>query len=115
MGLMEALIFLFKVQFWRMAVIWTLSLFLSYLQLFSQTNFSRKSKFNDSSSSTSSVNASIRKPICIITGATSGLGAAVSHALAKEGYYVVLGVWQRNLGRKFWFPMWDINDATLQW
>lgn len=88
MGLMEALIFLCKGQFWRMAVFWTVSLILSYLQLFSQTHLSRKSKLFDRCSSTSS--SAIRKPICIITGATSGLGAAVSCALAKEGYCVIL-------------------------
>lgn len=94
--LKEALITLCKGQFWRMAVVWTFSLILSYLQLISQSHFLRKSKFYDRSSpslSTSSSNAaiaSIRKPVCIITGATSGLGAAVSYALAKEGYYVVL-------------------------
>ncbi|KAL3327502.1 hypothetical protein AABB24_035269 [Solanum stoloniferum] len=91
MGLMEALIFLCKGQFWRMAVFWTLSLILSYLQLLAQTHFSRKSKLFDRCSSTSSSSiAAIRKPICIITGATSGLGAAVSYALAKEGYCVIL-------------------------
>ncbi|KAG5583992.1 hypothetical protein H5410_044426 [Solanum commersonii] len=89
MGLMEALIFLCKGQFWRMAVFWTVSLILSYLQLFSQTRLSRKSKLFDRCSSISS--SAIRKPICIITGATSGLGAAVSYALAKEGYCVILG------------------------
>ncbi|KAH0739488.1 hypothetical protein KY290_038193 [Solanum tuberosum] len=88
MGLMEALIFLCKGQFWRMAVFWTVSLILSYLQLFSQTQLSRKSKLFDRCSSTSS--SAIRRPICIITGATSGLGAAVSCALAKEGYCVIL-------------------------
>ncbi|XP_015086455.1 dehydrogenase/reductase SDR family member on chromosome X [Solanum pennellii] len=92
MGLMEALSFLCKAQFWRMAVCWTLSLILSYLQLFSQIHFSRKSKLHDrcSSKSSSSSNAAIGKSICIITGATSGLGAAVSYALAKEGYCVIL-------------------------
>ncbi|KAJ8537618.1 hypothetical protein K7X08_014158 [Anisodus acutangulus] len=73
-----------------MAVIWTISLILSYLQLFAQRHFLRKSKFYDRSASSNPAIASIQKPICIITGATSGLGAAVSYALAKEGYYIVL-------------------------
>ncbi|XP_059306122.1 uncharacterized protein LOC132057509 isoform X3 [Lycium ferocissimum] len=94
--LKEALIFLCKGQFWRMAVMWTISLILSYLQVFAQRHYSRKSKFYERSSPllfTASSNpaiASIKKPICIITGASSGLGAAVSYALAKEGYYVVV-------------------------
>ncbi|XP_060201143.1 uncharacterized protein LOC132629800 isoform X2 [Lycium barbarum] len=88
--LKEALIFLCKGQFWRMAVMWTISLILSYLQVFAQRHYLRKSKFYERSSpflSTASSNpaiASIKKPICIITGASSGLGAAVSYALAKE-------------------------------
>nr|XP_016447533.1 PREDICTED: uncharacterized protein LOC107772547 [Nicotiana tabacum] len=95
--LKEALIFLCKGELWRMAVLWTPSLIISYLHLFSQSLFLRKSKFYDRSSPslpTTSSNpaiASIRKPICIITGATSGLGAAAAFALAKEGYYIVLG------------------------
>ncbi|XP_009598847.1 uncharacterized protein LOC107773944 isoform X1 [Nicotiana tabacum] len=94
--LKEALIFLCKGELWRMAVLWTPSLIISYLHLFSQSLFLRKSKFYDRSSPslpTTSSNpaiASIRKPICIITGATSGLGAAAAFALAKEGYYIVL-------------------------
>ncbi|CAK9143366.1 unnamed protein product, partial [Ilex paraguariensis] len=31
-----------------------------------------------------------RIPVCIITGATSGLGAAAAYALSREGFYVVL-------------------------
>ncbi|TMW88978.1 hypothetical protein EJD97_017811 [Solanum chilense] len=82
---MEALSFLCKVEFWRMAVCWTLSLILSYLQLFSQIHFSRKSKLYDrcSSKSSSSSNAAIGKPICIITGHIwFGSGRSL-HSLSK--------------------------------
>lgn len=95
MGIKElkgALMFVCNGEFWRMGVIWTISLIRSYFNLFLQTHFARKSKLYDRSPpSVSSASASIRKPLCIITGATSGLGAAVSYALAKEGYYIVLG------------------------
>ncbi|XP_047251860.1 dehydrogenase/reductase SDR family member on chromosome X isoform X1 [Capsicum annuum] len=94
MGIKElkgALMFVCNGEFWRMGVIWTISLIRSYFNLFLQTHFARKSKLYDRSPpSVSSASASIRKPLCIITGATSGLGAAVSYALAKEGYYIVL-------------------------
>ncbi|CAA0827554.1 NAD(P)-binding Rossmann-fold superfamily protein [Striga hermonthica] len=37
-------------------------------------------------------NLPVGKPVCIITGATSGLGAAAAYALSEEGFYVVLGI-----------------------
>ncbi|KAK9929838.1 hypothetical protein M0R45_026916 [Rubus argutus] len=30
------------------------------------------------------------RPVCVITGATSGLGAAAAHALSRHGFLVVL-------------------------
>ncbi|CAN4083725.1 unnamed protein product [Withania somnifera] len=112
--LKEALVFLCKGQLWRMAVVWPLSLILSYLQLFSQSHFVRKSKVYGGFSLSSS-NASIKKPICIITGATSGLGAAVSYALAKEGYHVVLaGRSFRSLSKIVSEIQEQIDDACVK-
>ncbi|KAJ4974048.1 hypothetical protein NE237_007222 [Protea cynaroides] len=91
----SALNFVCCVQFWRMAVLWTLALVISYLQLFYRASFLRKSDSYPRCSppptrtSTSETNAPTR-PLCIITGATSGLGAASAHALSGEGFFVVL-------------------------
>nr|GMD59987.1 dehydrogenase/reductase SDR family member on chromosome X isoform X1 [Ipomoea batatas] len=84
----DAFSFICSVEFWRMGVLWTLSLIYSYLQLFRQTLFSVKSKTYSPRCSPSSI--ATRRPICIVTGATSGLGAAAACALSREGYYVVL-------------------------
>ncbi|PWA40891.1 NAD(P)-binding Rossmann-fold superfamily protein [Artemisia annua] len=43
-----------------------------------------------SASSTSNKTSGIRQPICIVTGATSGLGAATALALSKKCFFVVL-------------------------
>ncbi|KAI5670773.1 hypothetical protein M9H77_11137 [Catharanthus roseus] len=32
----------------------------------------------------------VGRPVCVITGATSGLGAATAYALSMEGFYIVL-------------------------
>ncbi|XP_043707162.1 dehydrogenase/reductase SDR family member on chromosome X-like [Telopea speciosissima] len=91
-----ALNFVCSVEFWRMAVFWTLALVNSYLQLFSRAFFFRISHSYPSCSpwptatSISKTNAPTR-PLCIITSATSDLGAASAHALSREGFYVVLG------------------------
>ncbi|XP_031114374.1 dehydrogenase/reductase SDR family member on chromosome X-like isoform X1 [Ipomoea triloba] len=84
----DAFGFICSVEFWRMGVLWTLSLIYSYLQLFRQTLFSIKSKTYSPRCSPSSI--ATKRPICIVTGATSGLGAAAACALSREGYYVVL-------------------------
>ncbi|KAL2494586.1 Uncharacterized protein Fot_38343 [Forsythia ovata] len=90
--LRDCLHIIFTVQFWRMAVLWTLALVFSYLKLFSQTILLQKSKRYSRRSPKDCISASapVTRPVCIITGATSGLGAAASYALSKEGFYVVL-------------------------
>ncbi|GAA0143595.1 dehydrogenase [Lithospermum erythrorhizon] len=80
----EAFSFLCSSQFWRMALKWTFSLIISYIQLISQNIFSTKPKCYPQTT------PSLKTPICIITGASSGLGAAAAHALSKEGFFVVL-------------------------
>ncbi|KAL8511771.1 hypothetical protein ACS0TY_018275 [Phlomoides rotata] len=84
--------FICNVQFWRMALLWTISLIFSYLKLFYQSFFSPKSKCYPRCSPKHSIfaSASVLKPVCIITGATSGLGAAAAYDLSMEGFYVVL-------------------------
>ncbi|KAA8519010.1 hypothetical protein F0562_016216 [Nyssa sinensis] len=81
-----------------MAVFWTLSLIISYLRLFAQSLFTKKSRsyarccappLTPPTKATNITTASGR-PVCIITGATSGLGAAAAYALSMEGFYVVL-------------------------
>ncbi|KAL3812488.1 hypothetical protein ACJIZ3_013756 [Penstemon smallii] len=84
----DAFDFIFTLQFWRMAVLWTISLIFSHLKLFSKTFLSPKSKFSPQNRSFTS--SSMAMPLCIITGATSGLGAAAAHALSKEGFFVVI-------------------------
>nr|CAN83376.1 hypothetical protein VITISV_022730 [Vitis vinifera] len=87
--LREVLHFVFSLQFLRMALFWTLSLIISYLHLFIQRfPFSRKS---NSYPRCPPANTATFRPLCIITGATSGLGKAAAYALSKEGFYVVLG------------------------
>ncbi|XP_043707161.1 uncharacterized protein LOC122656619 isoform X3 [Telopea speciosissima] len=90
-----ALNFVCSVEFWRMAVFWTLALVNSYLQLFSRAFFFRISRSYPRCSprpTATSISKTIAptRPLCIITGATSGLGAASAHALSREGFYVVL-------------------------
>ncbi|XP_042509043.1 dehydrogenase/reductase SDR family member on chromosome X-like isoform X2 [Macadamia integrifolia] len=91
----EALNFVFCVEFWRMAVFWPFALVSSYWQLFSRAFFSGISHSyprcspSPTPTSISGTNTTTR-PLCIITGATSGLGAASAHALSREGFYVVL-------------------------
>ncbi|XP_059662082.1 short-chain dehydrogenase TIC 32, chloroplastic-like isoform X2 [Cornus florida] len=97
--LREALHFACTVEFWRMAVLWTLSIILSYLHLFAQTFLSPNSGSYPRCSprpvpppgTSSSAAPAHGRPVCVITGATSGLGAAAADALSREGFFVVLG------------------------
>ncbi|GMY30695.1 dehydrogenase/reductase SDR family member on chromosome X isoform X2 [Fagus crenata] len=79
----KAMKFIWSVEFWRMAVFWTVSLLISYWHLW----FSPKS---NSFPRCAPATAPPINPVCIITGATSGLGAAAAYALSKEGFCVVL-------------------------
>ncbi|KAK2968828.1 hypothetical protein RJ640_028221 [Escallonia rubra] len=90
MGLKAAIQFACTAEFWRMAVLWTMSLVVSYWHLF----FTPKPQSYAPSSSFSSTRPNspvITRPLCIITGATSGLGAAAAYALSREGFHIVLG------------------------
>uniref|UniRef100_A0A7C9F9H9 Uncharacterized protein n=1 Tax=Opuntia streptacantha TaxID=393608 RepID=A0A7C9F9H9_OPUST len=84
----RVLSFIFSIEFLRMGIFWTLSLLISHLRLFNGRLCARYS-FTYSRQLVAS-NSTAKRPICIITGATSGLGAATAHALAKEGFLVVL-------------------------
>ncbi|KVH95854.1 Glucose/ribitol dehydrogenase [Cynara cardunculus var. scolymus] len=91
--LMEALHFACTLSFWRMTFLWTYSLIISYIQLLTRS-MTQKSTYNHCAVSplppiTSSASGR-RLPICIITGATSGLGAAAALALSREGFCVVM-------------------------
>ncbi|CAH9087273.1 unnamed protein product [Cuscuta epithymum] len=90
--LRECLHFIYTLQFWRMAIFWTLALVFSYLKLYSQNFLLKKSKRYPRCSPKDStyVSKSLTRPICVITGATSGLGAAAANVFANEGFYVVL-------------------------
>ncbi|XP_040363641.1 sulfoacetaldehyde reductase isoform X2 [Rosa chinensis] len=78
----EALDFVLSMEFWRMGLRWTLSLLISYWHLLFASTTTPPSRSPPPSSSS--------RPVCIITGATSGLGAAAAHALSARGFFVVL-------------------------
>ncbi|KFK25830.1 hypothetical protein AALP_AA8G167400 [Arabis alpina] len=80
----EAIRFVFTCDFWRMGLFWTFALYYSYFQLLKARIFPSKS----TPISASSIGSS--RPICVITGATSGLGKATAFALSDKGFYVVL-------------------------
>ncbi|CAN6195654.1 unnamed protein product [Urochloa humidicola] len=80
----EALRMLCSPQFWRMAVLWTLSLIHSYLLVFLRGRPAAPRRRRPQTV------ADGRRPIGVVTGATSGLGRAAAAALAREGYHVVL-------------------------
>ncbi|BBH06600.1 NAD(P)-binding Rossmann-fold superfamily protein [Prunus dulcis] len=80
--MMEALEFVMAVEFWRMAVLWTFCLLLSYWKLIASNSCPSKPPPSPS--------AFGHRPLCIITGATSGLGAAAAHALSAHDFFVVL-------------------------
>ncbi|KAK3129908.1 hypothetical protein QOZ80_6BG0486440 [Eleusine coracana subsp. coracana] len=70
-------------QFWRMAVLWAISILYSYLLLFLGGRITVPRRRRQAPGAG-------RRPICVVTGATSGLGKAASLALAREGYHVML-------------------------
>ncbi|KAG4210591.1 hypothetical protein ERO13_A02G057200v2 [Gossypium hirsutum] len=85
--LKEAFRFAASISFWRMAVFWTISLFISYFHLHTNWIFSRRLQSYPRCHPPISESLT---PVCIITGAASGLGAAAAHALSREGFFVVL-------------------------
>ncbi|XP_062020177.1 uncharacterized protein LOC133736632 isoform X3 [Rosa rugosa] len=78
----EALDFVLSMEFWRMGLRWTLSLLISYWHLLFASTTTPPSRSPPPSPPS--------RPVCIITGATSGLGAAAAHALSARGFFVVL-------------------------
>ncbi|KAH9611555.1 hypothetical protein KSS87_019274 [Heliosperma pusillum] len=81
--------FVCSIQFLRMSVFWTLSLLISYLRLFFAGRLWGQKCAVYSREKVTPISAS-QRPVCIVTGATSGLGAAAALALSKEGFFVIL-------------------------
>ncbi|RHN69604.1 putative very-long-chain 3-oxoacyl-CoA reductase [Medicago truncatula] len=71
-----------------MTLLWTFSVAFSNYQLFKDSLFSHKIVSYPRSSPSTYPN----KPVCVITGATSGLGLSTACKLSKEGYVVVIGL-----------------------
>ncbi|XP_057528584.1 short-chain dehydrogenase TIC 32, chloroplastic-like isoform X1 [Amaranthus tricolor] len=84
----RAVKFICCIEFWRMSLLWTLSLVISHLRIFALRVWGHKYR-NFPRQRVAPISASNR-PICIITGATSGLGAAAAKALLEEGFFVIL-------------------------
>ncbi|KAG2634618.1 hypothetical protein PVAP13_2NG174300 [Panicum virgatum] len=80
----EALRMVCSPQFWRMAVLWAMSLLHSYCLVFLRGRAAAAPRRRRTRPGAG------RRPICVVTGATSGLGRAAAAALAREGYHVVL-------------------------
>ncbi|KAM7261157.1 hypothetical protein ACFE04_026632 [Oxalis oulophora] len=92
----ESIVFiLLSKEFWRMVFYWTWALLLSYFYLL----FNSKS-YPSPPPTPQSSNSIITTPICIITGATSGIGKALAFSLSKQGFFILLaGRSTRNLFR----------------
>uniref|UniRef100_A0A0E0B1R6 Uncharacterized protein n=1 Tax=Oryza glumipatula TaxID=40148 RepID=A0A0E0B1R6_9ORYZ len=86
----EALRMLCSREFWRMAVLWTVSLLYSYILLFFLRRGAPVPRRRPMPEPDDDAPPRRRRPVCVITGATSGLGKAAAAALAREGYHVVL-------------------------
>ncbi|ERN13771.1 hypothetical protein AMTRI_Chr06g176890 [Amborella trichopoda] len=80
----RALNFIFSVDFMRMGILWTLAVIFSQLRLLFRGISIKTPAFPRVPPNPST------RPVCIITGATSGLGKAAAHALSMERYFVIL-------------------------
>ncbi|KAL0541717.1 hypothetical protein IC582_021772 [Cucumis melo] len=109
--------FIRSTEFWRMAVLWNLSILYSYLLLFSQRflsfSINHRSEIYYSYERDSPCTSEAVMPLCIITGATSGLGAAAALALSKRGFYVVLAGRSRHLLMKTMSEIKRQNEKAL--
>uniref|UniRef100_A0A0E0QQ53 Uncharacterized protein n=1 Tax=Oryza rufipogon TaxID=4529 RepID=A0A0E0QQ53_ORYRU len=87
----EALRMVCSREFWRMAVLWTVSLLYSYILLFFLRRGAPVPRLRPMPEpDDDAARRRRRRPVCVITGATSGLGKAAAAALAREGYHVIL-------------------------
>ncbi|KAM7260853.1 hypothetical protein ACFE04_026328 [Oxalis oulophora] len=85
------------VEFWRMGFYWTWALLLSYFYLLFNSNSYPSPPTPPTPQSSNPI---ITTPICIITGATSGIGKALAFSLSKQGFFILLaGRSTRNLFR----------------
>ncbi|XP_057528588.1 uncharacterized protein LOC130807404 isoform X2 [Amaranthus tricolor] len=104
----RAVKFICCIEFWRMSLLWTLSLVISHLRIFALRVWGHKYR-NFPRQRVAPISASNR-PICIITGATSGLGAAAAKALLEEGFFVILVGRSAHLLSK-WFSDMNLHPS----